>query len=75
MAATSFTRLAVFLAGVNDQSVIFIVESRVSGKALLEQPPNLLVGFLPACQIVPLQDPPCIGIHDKHGVITGVEQN
>ena len=62
-------------AGLNNESVKFIIQCRVRGQACLEQAADIFVTVRSFGKTMALQDSASVGIHDKDGMLGGVQKN
>ena len=75
LAATRIARVAMFLAGANDQGVEFIIQRHVGREAALEEATDFFVGVPRSGELMTLEDAPRVGIHYEDRVVAGIEEN
>jgi len=75
LAATRIARVAMFLAGANDQGVEFIIQRHVGREAALEEATDFFVGVPRSGELMTLEDAPRVGIHYEDRVFAGIEEN
>lgn len=63
------------LAGVNDQSVEFIIQCGVARKVALEELADVFVTQLGVGEAVAFEHAPGVGVDDKDRMFRGVEKN